>query len=473
MRWATWMSPLRCWKGFFPDPTHIPTARAGTPPAALPPAAEAAAAPLAAHSANGLVSFATMPPELPLTAASIDEQLDYLAKGTVDLFDRDDLRKKLMRSATSGKPLTVKVGFDPTAPDIHLGHTVVIRKMRHFQLLGHRVIFLIGDFTGMIGDPTGKKTTRPALSREEIETNAETYRKQIYKLLDREKTEVRFNAEWLGALGSEGMIRLAAKYTLARILERDDFRKRFDAHQPIALHELLYPLAQAYDSVALQADVEMGGTDQLFNLLVGRDLMREYGLEPQVVITLPLLEGLDGIEKMSKSLGNYIGIDEPAESIFGKVMSISDDLMWKYYLLSTDLTAAEIETKRGQVVAGALHPMEAKRELARRIIADFHSAGDAEKADDEFRRVFSHRQMPTEIEETILDAAAEPLPVIKMIVAAGLAPTNNEARRTLTQGGVSIDDARIDDPKATVEATAGRAYLIKVGKRRFGRVVFR
>ncbi len=414
-----------------------------------------------------------MPPELPLTAASLDEQLDYLAKGTVDLFDRDDLRKKLARSASSGKPLTVKVGFDPTAPDIHLGHTVVIRKMRHFQLLGHRVIFLIGDFTGMIGDPTGKKTTRPALSREEIETNAETYRKQIYKLLDREKTEVRFNAEWLGALGSEGMIRLAAKYTLARILERDDFRKRFDAHQPIALHELLYPLAQAYDSVALQADVEMGGTDQLFNLLVGRDLMREYGLEPQVVITLPLLEGLDGVEKMSKSLGNYIGIDEPAESIFGKVMSISDDLMWKYYLLSTDLTAAEIETKRGQVVAGALHPMEAKRELARRIIADFHSAGDAEKADDEFRRVFSDRQMPTEIEETILDAAAEPLPVIKMIVAAGLAPTNNEARRTLTQGGVSIDDARIDDPKATVEATAGRAYLIKVGKRRFGRVVFR
>jgi tyrosyl-tRNA synthetase len=414
-----------------------------------------------------------MPPELPLTAASLDEQLDYLAKGTVDLFDRDDLRKKLMRSASSGKPLTVKVGFDPTAPDIHLGHTVVIRKMRHFQLLGHRVIFLIGDFTGMIGDPTGKKTTRPALSREEIEANAETYRRQVFKLLDRETTEVRFNSEWLGALGSEGMIRLAAKYTLARILERDDFRKRFDAHQPIALHELLYPLAQAYDSVALQADVEMGGTDQLFNLLVGRDLMREYGLEPQVVITLPLLEGLDGIEKMSKSLGNYIGIDEPAESIFGKVMSISDDLMWKYYLLSTDLTAAEIETKRGEVAAGALHPMEAKRELARRIIADFHSAGDAEKADDEFRRVFSDRQMPTEIEETILDAAAEPLPVIKMIVAAGLAPTNNEARRTLTQGGVSIDDARIDDPKATVEATAGRSYLIKVGKRRFGRVLFR
>jgi tyrosyl-tRNA synthetase len=414
-----------------------------------------------------------MPAEPAVTSRSIDEQLEYLAKGTVDLFDRDDLKRKLERSASSGKPLTVKVGFDPTAPDIHLGHTVVIRKMRHFQLLGHRVIFLIGDFTGMIGDPTGKKATRPALTREEIEANAETYRRQVFKLLDRETTEVRFNAEWLGALGSEGMIRLAAKYTLARILERDDFRKRFDAHQPIALHELLYPLAQAYDSVALQADVEMGGTDQLFNLLVGRDLMREYGLEPQVVITLPLLEGLDGVEKMSKSLGNYIGIDEPAASIFGKVMSISDDLMWKYYLLSTDLTAAEIEAKRAEVTSGNLHPMEAKRELARRIIADFHSAGDAEKADDEFRRVFSERQMPTEIEETILEASSDSLTVIKLIVAAGLAPTNNEARRTLTQGGVSIDDVRVDDPKATVEAVAGRTYLIKVGKRRFGRVLFR
>jgi tyrosyl-tRNA synthetase len=413
-----------------------------------------------------------MPPEPLLTARSIDEQLDYLAKGTVDLFDRDDLRKKLLRSASTGKPLTVKVGFDPTAPDIHLGHTVVIRKMRHFQLLGHRVIFLIGDFTGMIGDPTGKKATRPALTREEIESNAETYRRQVFKLLDRETTEVRFNAEWLGALGSEGMIRLAAKYTLARILERDDFRKRFEAHQPIALHELLYPLAQAYDSVALEADVEMGGTDQLFNLLVGRDLMREYGLEPQVVITLPLLEGLDGVEKMSKSLGNYIGIDEPAESIFGKVMSISDDLMWKYYLLSTDLTAAEIEAKRDEVAGGTLHPMEAKRELARRIIGDFHSAGEAEKADDEFRRVFSERQMPTEIEETILAASLEAQIVVKVLVAAGLAPTNNEAKRMVIQGAVSIDDRKIDDPKATLEATAGRSYLIKVGKRRFGRVMF-
>src|SRR5213078_3668890 len=269
---------------------------------------------------------------------TLDEQLAFLAKGTVDLIEKNDLKAKLSR----GKPLTIKVGFDPTAPDIHLGHAVVMRKMRHFQQLGHRVIFLIGDFTGMIGDPTGKKTTRPALSKEEVLLNAETYKQQVFKILDPVTTEIRFNSEWLGALGAEGMVRLAAKYTLARVLERDDFRKRFDNHQPIAIHELLYPLAQGYDSVALKCDVEMGGTDQLFNLLVGRDLMREYGLEPQVVITMPLLEGLDGVEKMSKSLGNYIGITEPPDQIFGKVMSISDEWMWKYYLLCTDLTAAEI-----------------------------------------------------------------------------------------------------------------------------------
>src|SRR5438132_10433413 len=284
---------------------------------------------------------------------TLDEQLDYLGKGTVDFIERDELKVKLQR----GKPLTVKVGFDPTAPDIHLGHAVVMRKMRHFQQLGHRVIFLIGDFTGMIGDPTGKKSTRPALSKEEILQNAETYKQQVFKILDPVKTEVRFNSEWLGALGSEGMIRLAATYTLARILERDDFRKRYSTQQPIAIHELLYPLAQGYDSVALKCDVEMGGTDQLFNLLVGRDLMREYGLEPQVVITMPLLEGLDGVEKMSKSLGNYIGITEAPDQIFGKVMSISDDLMRKYYTLCTDLTPSQIADKKA-----TLHPMEAKRE---------------------------------------------------------------------------------------------------------------
>ncbi len=399
---------------------------------------------------------------------TFDQQIDYLAKGTVDLIEKADLKTKLLR----GKPLTVKVGFDPTAPDIHLGHTVVIRKMKHFQQLGHRVIFLIGDFTGMIGDPTGKKATRPALSREEIEQNAETYKQQVFKILDPQKTEIRFNSEWLGALGSEGMIRLAAKYTLARILERDDFRKRFDSHQPIAIHELLYPLAQAYDSVALKCDVEMGGTDQRFNLLVGRDLMREYGLEPQVVITMPLLEGLDGVEKMSKSLGNYIGINEQPDQIFGKVMSISDDLMWKYYTLCTDLTPAQIEKLKSEVASGAIHPMQAKRDLAKSIIRDFYDEAAAENAESEFRRIFSNREAPTEIEEKQLPASNKPQLLAKVITAAGLAPTNKEAQRLIAQGGVSIDDTKMDDSRHAIDAHAGKSYLLKVGKRRFARVTF-
>jgi len=394
---------------------------------------------------------------------TLDEQVNYLAKGSVDLVDRKDLRAKLAR----GKPLTVKVGFDPTAPDLHLGHTVVIRKMKHFQQLGHRVVFVIGDFTGMIGDPTGKKITRPPLTHEEIEENARTYERQMFKILDPKKTEVRFNNEWLGALGSAGMVKLAAKYTLARMLERDDFRKRFDAHQPISIHELLYPLAQAYDSVALKADVEMGGTDQLFNLLVGRNLMREYGLEPQVVLTTPLLEGLDGVEKMSKSLGNYIGITEDPQSIFGKVMSISDDLMWKYYTLCTDLAPAQIAKLRAEN-----RPMDSKRQLAKLIITDFHDAAAAEKADDEFRRIFSERQAPTDMEEKTLPATSEPQFLTKVIVAAGLAPTNKEAQRLVAQGGVLVDEAKVDDPKHTVDARRGRSYLLKVGKRRFARVRF-
>ena len=394
---------------------------------------------------------------------TVDEQLDYLAKGAVDLIERADLKAKIAR----GKPLTVKVGFDPTAPDIHLGHTVVIRKMHHFQQMGHRVIFLIGDFTGMIGDPTGKKATRPALSKEEILQNAETYRRQVYKILDPEKTEIRFNSEWLSALGSEGMIKLAAKYTLARVLERDDFRKRFDAHQPIAIHELLYPLAQGYDSVALKCDVEMGGTDQLFNLLVGRDLMREYGLEPQVVLTMPLLEGLDGVEKMSKSLGNYIGINEEPGQIYGKIMSISDDLMWKYYVLCTDLKPDQISSLESK-----MHPMDAKKELAKSIIRDFHDADAAEAAEAEFRRVFSDRQVPTEIEETTLPASAEPQLLTKIITAAGLAESNKDAQRLIAQGGVLVDEVKVDSTRHVLEATAGKSYVLKVGKRRFARVTF-
>jgi tyrosyl-tRNA synthetase len=399
---------------------------------------------------------------------TLDEQLAFLGKGTVDLIEKNDLKAKLQR----GKPLTVKVGFDPTAPDIHLGHTVVMRKMKHFQQLGHRVVFLIGDFTGLIGDPTGKKATRPALTKEEVLQNADTYKQQVFKILDPVKTEVRFNSEWLGALGAEGMIKLAAKYTLARILERDDFKKRYSTQQPIALHELLYPLAQGYDSVALKADVEMGGTDQLFNLLVGRDLMREYGLEPQVVITMPLLEGLDGVEKMSKSLGNYIGINEEPQSIFGKVMSISDELMWKYYLLSTDLTPDDIAARRSEVESGAMHPMTAKRELAKSIIRDFHSAEAAEAAEQEFRRIFSDKQAPTDLEEKELPSSPEPQLLAKVMTAAGLAPANKEAQRLIAQGGVLVDDAKVDDVKRTLDATAGKTYLLKVGKRRFAKIVF-
>jgi len=396
--------------------------------------------------------------------SDVDQQLEFLSKGTVDLIEKNDLRAKLQR----GKPLTIKVGFDPTAPDIHLGHAVVMRKMRHFQQYGHRVIFLIGDFTGMIGDPTGKKSTRPALSKEEILQNAETYKQQVFKILDPVQTEVRFNSEWLGALGSEGMIRLAAKYTLARILERDDFRKRFSNQQPIAIHELLYPLAQAYDSVALKCDIEMGGTDQLFNLLVGRDLMREYGLEPQVVITMPLLEGTDGIEKMSKSLGNYIGINEEPKSIFGKIMSISDEMMWKYYVLCTDLTVAQIDE-----IKSAKHPMQAKRDLAKIIIRDFHSSEAAEAAEQEFNRVFSSGEIPADIEEKELPASTEPQLLSKVITAAGLAESNKDAQRLIAQGGVLVDDAKADTTKFTLDATAGKSYVLKVGKRRFARVTFR
>ena len=393
----------------------------------------------------------------------INEQLEYLAKGSVDLIEKADLKAKISR----GKPLTIKVGFDPTAPDIHLGHTVVIRKMRHFQQLGHRVIFLIGDFTGMIGDPTGKKATRPALSREEIEANAETYRRQVFKILDPETTEVRFNSEWLGALGAEGMIKLAAKYTLARILERDDFKKRFEAHQPIAMHELLYPLAQGYDSVALKCDVEMGGTDQLFNLLVGRDLMRAYGQEPQVVLTMPLLEGLDGVEKMSKSLGNYIGINEPPSEMFGKVMSISDDLMWKYYILCTDLSPAEIEERKRSA-----HPKAAKQELAKIIVRDFHSAEAAEAAEKEFTGIFVTGGRPTDVEEKTLPASNDPQLLSKILAAAGLAESNKDAERRIAQGGVTVDDVRVETTRHTLDASAGKSYFVKVGKRTFAQITF-
>jgi tyrosyl-tRNA synthetase len=394
---------------------------------------------------------------------TIDDQIAYLTKGAVDVVRREELRAKLERSARTGKPLKVKVGFDPSAPDIHLGHTVLMRKMKHFQDLGHEVVFLIGDFTGLIGDPSGKSKTRPQLTREEIDKNAQTYKEQVFKILHPEKTIVDFNSRWLGALGADGFIRLASRYTVARMLERDDFQKRFSAQLPIAIHELLYPLAQAYDSVALQADFELGGTDQLFNLLVGRDIMREYGLEPQVVLTTPLLEGLDGVEKMSKSLGNYIGVTEPPEEMFGKVMSVSDALMWKYYEILTDMSLAEIEAlkEKGE-------PMQAKMDLASRIVADFHSKEAAEEASRHFDSVIRKKETPDEIPEKALPAGAYSLS--SLLVSSGSAPSRSEAKRLIEQGAVSIDGRRAEADD-TLNLAAPGGLVLKVGKRKFVRIV--
>ena len=399
--------------------------------------------------------------------------MEILGKGAVEILREEELKAKLERSRREGRPLGVKVGFDPSAPDIHLGHTVLMRKMKHFQDLGHEVFFVIGDFTGMIGDPTGVSKTRPALSREQIEANAQTYRKQVFKILHPEKTRVEFNSRWLGSLTSYDWVRLASKYTVARILERDDFTKRFKANQPIGIHEFLYPLAQAYDSVALKADVEMGGTDQKFNLLVGREIMREYGLEPQVVLTTPLLVGTDGVEKMSKSLGNYIGIDEPPREIFGKVLSISDDLMWRYYELCTDTSLAEIARMKRDVASNQLHPKKAKVELAKQIIADFYSEAEALSAEAEFERIFVSREAPDEVEEVELSCETAPLWFPKLLVKAGLAKSNGEATRLIQQGGVTLDGTRVESTDLELKADAPAEHLIKVGKRRFVRVRFR
>lgn len=399
----------------------------------------------------------------------VAEQLDLLKRGAVDLVSEDDLAKKLERSRATGKPLTVKAGFDASTPDLHLGHTVLLRKMRHFQQLGHRVVFLIGDFTAMIGDPSGKKATRPQLTREQVLANAETYQRQVFRVLDREATVVDFNSRWLDPLGAEGMIRLAGRWTLARMLERDDFRTRYQTQQPISLHELLYPLVQGYDSVAMKADVELGGHDQIFNLLVGRDLMKEQGLAPQVVLTVPLLVGLDGHEKMSKSLGNAIGVEEPAKEIYGKAMSIPDALMWDWYLLLTDLPKAEIESRRRQVSAGALHPKPVKQELARRLVADFHGPQAAAEAEAEFERVFARGGTPDEIEETTLGA----LPLHAALAEAGLVASKSEAQRMIDQGAVSIDGEPVVggwQMNAARLAPRAEPYVVKVGKRRFKRL---
>jgi tyrosyl-tRNA synthetase len=374
---------------------------------------------------------------------TIDEQLAYLTKGCVDVVRPNELRAKLERAARTGKPLVVKVGFDPTAPDLHLGHTVLIRKMKHFQDLGHTVVYVVGSFTALIGDPTGRSKTRPPLTMEEIATNAETYKTQIFKILDPARTVTRFNSEWLEPLGSAGWVKLAAKYNVAQMLERREFRQRYEAGRPIGIHEFLYPLAQAYDSVVLQADVELGGTDQLFNLNVGRDVMTGYDLEAQVVMTTPLLEGLDGVEKMSKSLGNYVGVTETAPDMFGKLMSISDDLMWKYYALLTDLAPTDVAQVRDRVSSGELHPKAAKVALARRIVTDFHSEGEAEAAAVEFERRFSKKELPADLPVVELSDEEWTASLEKRLVRCGLAESMSDARRKIAQGGVRINGQKV------------------------------
>jgi tyrosyl-tRNA synthetase len=392
--------------------------------------------------------------------------MELLKRGAVDLIEEAELARRI-----ESKRLTVKVGFDPSAPDIHLGHTVVIRKMKHFQDAGHHVVFVVGDFTGMIGDPSGRKSTRPQLTRAEIEANAATYARQAFRILDPEKTSIEFNSSWLSALGAEGFVRLAGKVTVARILERDDFQKRWTARQPIALHELLYPLAQGYDSVALKADVELGGTDQLFNLLLGRDLMREQGLEPQIVLTVPLLVGTDGVEKMSKSLGNAIGIEEPPSEIYGKLMSIPDGVMWNYFELLTDLSREEIDGRKRAIEEGRENPRDVKADLARRITAEFHGLEAAARAEDDFRRAFSKGELPAEI-ETREASAAQDGNAARVLVAVRLCGSMREARRKIAEGALRVYGSdgvarEVRDPDERVATSA--PTVLRLG-RRFVRV---
>ena len=409
------------------------------------------------------------------TFPPVPEQLDLLLKGVEACEKRGELEKKLVRSAKTGKPLLVKVGFDPSAPDLHLGHTVVFRKMRHFQRLGHTVVFLIGDFTGMIGDPTGKKVTRPQLTKDEVLANAETYKVQVFKILDPAKTRVAFNSEWLSALGAEGLVRLSAKYTVARLLERDDFAKRFREGKPIAVHELLYPLCQGYDSVALEADVELGGTDQLFNLLVGRDLMRESGQEPQVVITLPLLVGTDGVEKMSKSAGNAIGVTESPDEIFGKVMSVSDAAMWAYWTLLTDRVPSEIEEMKASVASGTLHPKKVKMDLGLQLVSDFHGKEAAFAAQEEFERRFAGAGgavTATELSLSTLFPREDFFErgIVDVLVACGLAPSKNVARQKIREGAVTTSPdgrawTKAESPTDVLRVGSGEGVFLRMGKR--------
>jgi tyrosyl-tRNA synthetase len=433
--------------------------------------------------------MATFPP--------VDEQLAYIKKGAAEIVKESQLRAKLERSLASGKPLRVKAGFDPTAPDLHLGHTVLLRKLKHFQDLGHTVIFLIGDFTGMIGDPTGRSATRPPLSREQIAENAETYKAQVFKILDAKKTLVDFNSRWFSKFSAEDFIRLTAKYTVSQMLEREDFHKRFQEEKPIAMHELLYPLAQGYDSVALEADVELGGTDQKFNLLVGRELQRAYGQESQVVLTTPILEGLDGVNKMSKSLGNAIGIHEAPLEMYGKIMSISDEMMWRYYELLTDVRSEQIAGMKKDAADGKAHPMALKKELARTIVADFHSTEAARKGAEDWAKQFQKGGVPEQLEvvaillkdvqlkdvvpdgsgatairkieredtSAVTDTFSYPLRIDKLIRHAGLASSNTEAAGKIKQGAVSIGGEAILPNELYVGAPVGGVFLLRVGRR--------
>lgn len=397
----------------------------------------------------------------------IEEALAVIKRGVEDLLPEDELIAKLKE----GRPLRVKLGADPTAPDIHLGHTVILTKLRQFQDLGHEVIFLIGDFTGMVGDPSGKNTTRPPLTKEQVMANAETYKEQVFKVLDPAKTRIEFNSSWLGEMGAEGMIRLASRQTVARMLERDDFKKRFHDHQSIAIHEFMYPLLQGYDSVALEADVELGGTDQRFNLLMGRELQKEYAQKPQIVITMPLLVGLDGEKKMSKSAHNYIGISEAPSEMFGKVMSISDDLMWDWYVLLSFRPLAEIDDFKARVAAGTLNPRDVKVWLAKEIIARFHSQADADAAEQEFINRFQKGAMPDEMPELTLDAGSEGIAIANLLKDADLVASTSEALRMIKQGGVKIDGEKVDDAKLTL--SAGSTAVYQVGKRKFARVTLK
>ncbi|MBU0679178.1 MAG: tyrosine--tRNA ligase [Verrucomicrobia bacterium] len=404
----------------------------------------------------------------------VNKAIEVLGTRSVDLYSIDDLKKKLQKAARENRPLRVKYGADPSAPDIHLGHVVGLNKLREFQDLGHTVVFIIGDFTGMIGDPSGRSKTRPQLSREEVDANAKSYQEQVFKILDPGKTEVRFNSEWFAEMTFEEVIRLSAKVTVGKILQRDDFSKRYSAGQEISLVEFLYPLVQAYDSFMIEADVEVGGTDQLFNLLLGRELQEKLGQEPQVVMTLPLIEGLDGVQKMSKSLGNYIGITEPPREIFGKTMRINDDLMWRYFSLVLCMPSAEVEALKGEVAAGERNPRDVKDLLAQSIVAKFYDDSAAQDASAEFARIFSQKELPDDIPEVQLAAAdcdGTEIGVLTLLVKAGLVPSNSEARRLVLQAGVKIDDVKVEDPKAMIDISS--PAVVRAGKRKFARITLR